>query len=94
LTSAAQALERCYTQFDKYNDTANCAIAKQLTKSGGFLSPEGFYTLTGTFTADTYTLTAKPVAGKSQEDDTQCASLTLDNTGREGASGIDPRQCW
>jgi type IV pilus assembly protein PilE len=65
-----------------------------LSKSGGLPSPEGFYTLTGTFTADTYTLTAKPVAGKSQEDDTQCASLTLDNTGREGATGTDPGKCW
>ena len=57
----------------------------------------GFYSISVTEqSANSYTLTAAPVAGKSQAtDDTACKSLTINSVGTKGvtgSAGVD--ECW
>src|ERR1700759_3658934 len=65
----------------------------------------GYYTLTvgapvaATATAPaSFTATATPVAGKGQDKDSQCASFTVDSTGKQSSlnsSGTDSTStCW
>jgi type IV pilus assembly protein PilE len=64
-------------------------------------SPEGEYNVTMAVCADpcrTYTLTAAPVAGRSQIRDTICVSLSISHLGEKTAldnSGVDSSsRCW
>ena len=42
-----------------------------------------------------YYLTATPVAGTSQANDTQCTSFSVDSTGAQWSTGTyTPQQCW
>jgi type IV pilus assembly protein PilE len=83
----AQALERCYSQTFTY---IGCSVA-----SGS--SPQGFYALTVTTAASSYSITAVPNPGP-QASDTTCASFTLNNAGTQGATnsgGTNTTQaCW
>ena len=87
LMQVAQELERCYTQFSKYNDNS-CSMI-----NGGVVSEtsdQGFYGISasgGNLTESTFTLTATPQ--NEQADDTDCAALTLTHLGREL-----PASCW
>jgi type IV pilus assembly protein PilE len=65
----------------------------------------GYYTLTAAVpdavnqpgVASSYLLTATPVAGTSQANDTACASFTLNQLGVQGVSGTNaatPGTCW
>ena len=87
LMQVAQELERCYTQFSKYNDNS-CSVV-----NGGMVSEtsdQGFYGISasgGNLTESTFTLTATPQ--NEQGDDTDCAALTLTHLGREL-----PDSCW
>lgn len=88
LTSLAQRLERCYTTFSSYNN-ASCSVVADLN-GGPLQSDSRFYTITGVFTADSFTLTAA-AATTPQTSDTPCLTLTLDNTGaRSGTTDT----CW
>jgi type IV pilus assembly protein PilE len=46
----------------------------------------------------TFTVTASPVSGKGQDKDTQCASFTVDSTGKQSSlnsGGTDSTAtCW
>jgi type IV pilus assembly protein PilE len=86
MTLEAQALERCYSQNFSY--TTGCSVV-----AGTTTSPQGYYTLTVSFTASGYSISAAPNPGP-QESDTQCASFTLDNTGTQGASPGSAQTCW
>jgi type IV pilus assembly protein PilE len=86
LLGLANALERYHTQNDTYEDAAD-ADDKPIASLYPAYSPSdggaggAFYTLTATALSDTgYTLTATPVAGKTQEDD---GALQYDNRGRK-----------
>jgi type IV pilus assembly protein PilE len=62
-------------------------------------SSGGYYTIAATATSATgYTLTATPVAGKSQASDTSCPSMTLVQTGGNTTyfdqSGMTTSTCW
>jgi len=83
LLTAAQALERCYTQNNSYADCAFPAV-----------SPDGFYAIAATVqTVTAFTLTATPQG--RQADDTGCAVLSLTHTGVQGATGTEPvERCW
>jgi len=80
LTDAAQVTERCRTNTNTYT---NCFTTTN--------SSEGFYQISTSATANTYTLTAAIISGKSQANDTKCASFTLAHTGARGATSSD---CW
>ena len=87
LMQVAQDLERCFTQFSKYNDNS-CVVV-----TGGTVnetSDQRFYVISasgGNLTESTFTLTATPQ--NEQADDTDCTALTLTHLGVE-----NPGSCW
>ena len=90
LMQVAQELERCYTQFSKYNDD-DCSVFA----SGTLISDQGFYVISasgGDLTESTFTLTATPQ--NEQADDTDCKKLTLTHLGVQSATGPDKESCW
>ena len=92
LMQVAQELERCYTQFSKYNDNS-CRVVNSGVVSE--TSDQGFYGISasgGNLTESTFTLTATPQ--NEQADDTDCTALTLTHLGEESATGGDPGSCW
>lgn len=96
LNTTAQRLQRCFTTTNSYTPAAGrCSVVDELAES--ITSSEGFYTITGVLAATTFTLTAVPVAGKSQEKDDRCTSFSLTNSGKATAlmSGTDNSdECW
>ena len=85
LMQVAQELERCYTQFSKYNDNS-CSVV-----NGGVVSEtshQGFYVVTASkLDESAFTLTATPQ--NEQSDDTDCGDLILTHLGEE-----KPEDCW
>ncbi|HET6724953.1 MAG TPA: type IV pilin protein [Gammaproteobacteria bacterium] len=86
LQRAAQAFERCYAQYHSYKDS-NCPSFPQTT-------PNGYYSVTATVATVTFAITATPVSGGPQSDDSDCTSFTLDSTGAQGATGSSSSECW
>lgn len=85
LMTAAHTLERCYTEYNAYNNAACPALSAT--------SSEGYYSIAATtLTANSFTLTATPIAG-SVVNDTDCTAFTLNNTGAR-ASTPAGSQCW
>jgi len=82
LLSMGQSLERCYTQNFTYLNCPNVTPTPnpQTTQNG-------YYTLAATANTNTYALTA--TAQGVQTKDTDCPSLSLDNTGAK-----TPTSCW
>ena len=92
LMQVAQELERCYTQFSKYNDNS-CSVVSSSTVNE--TSDQGFYVISasgGALTESNFTLTATPQ--NKQADDSDCKKLTLTHLGEESATGDDPDSCW
>ncbi len=88
LTETAQMLERCQTQFGRYNDPA-CPVA------ASFTSTDGYYTITVTADAAQYSLRA--AARGAQVSDAGCAAMTLDSLGVRAAldgDGAAASACW
>jgi len=85
LMQVAQELERCYTQFSKYNDNS-CSVV-----NGGVVSEtsdQGFYVVTANkLDESAFTLTATPQ--NEQADDTDCGELKLTHLGNQL-----PPDCW
>lgn len=94
INDVAQRLQRCFTLYNDYTHS-NCTVHGQLTGGNKITSDEGFYELSLTaVSATTYTLTASPVAGRTQAKDSKCKSFTMTHTGAQGATGDDTTQCW
>ena len=85
LMQVAQELERCYTQFSKYNDNS-CSVV-----NGGVVSEtsdQRFYVVTANkLDESAFTLTATPQ--NEQADDTDCGELKLTHLGIQL-----PPDCW
>jgi len=85
LQAVAQQMERCRTQ--------NFTFAGCATAAGDTLSESGYYNIATTAgttpDATTFELTATPVAGSSQANDTDCSAMTID----EGRN-LQPAACW
>ncbi|TXH06076.1 MAG: type IV pilin protein [Nevskiaceae bacterium] len=79
LMQDAQILERCYTQYFAYN-SANCPTLSTT-------SPLGYYKISLTATASTYTLSATPVSGGAQASDSACTAFSINNTGGRCSTG-------
>jgi type IV pilus assembly protein PilE len=90
MTIDAQALERCYTQGFTY---VGCAQVSASAASG-----QGYYTVSVTMTANSYSITAVPVSPGPQTSDTPCQTFGLNNAGTQSAldgSGTSNTQtCW
>lgn len=91
LLEAAQQLERCFTRFNRYDDS-RCAVDDALEKDERF-SPEGWYLISNTDRgASKFKLEAVPQ--DAQASDTRCATLTLTHRGERSATGTTPDDCW
>ena len=90
LTKIAAELERCYTQFSRY-DNAGCSFGfvsngalrnvNPAALVAGIPSEEGDYTLNLAGTSQTYTLTAIATAAGRQANDDTCETFTLSHVG-------------
>ena len=88
LSRISTSLEKCRSLYSSYN-SANCNVAFPVA------SDDGFYSITATvLTATTFTLTATPVAGRPQANDTLCTSFTVTNTGIEDGTPAGANECW
>jgi type IV pilus assembly protein PilE len=87
LTTVAGSLEKCKALYGTYNN-ANCNVTFPVA------SDNAMYSVTSALAATTFTLTATPVAGKRQVNDSDCTTFTLTNTGLKGATGADTSVCW
>jgi len=87
LMQVAQDLERCYTQYSKYDDNS-CSVISSGTVDQ--TSDQEFYVISASvLTESTFTLTAAP-----QDEDTDCDELTLTHLGVQSATGPDKDSCW
>lgn len=95
LQQIALAEERYYSTHGAYTSTlGNLDLPASLADGD---TEEQYYNLAVVVSgasSDTFLLTATPVAGKSQENDAACTTLTLDQTGSRGATGSDTDKCW
>ncbi|MGH8160264.1 MAG: type IV pilin protein [Rhodanobacter sp.] len=85
LSEYANYMERYYTTNMSYADAGNPGLDCEGTAQTG-----KYYTWTppGNLTASTYTISAAP---KDTQPDTECGTLTLDQTGTRGANAAG---CW
>ncbi|MDH5355053.1 MAG: prepilin-type N-terminal cleavage/methylation domain-containing protein [Gammaproteobacteria bacterium] len=88
LTRVASSLEKCKSLYSNYN-SGNCNV----TAASMPPTDDGYYTITGVINAADFTLTATPVAGLPQSNDTECTSLTLTHTGIKGGTPA-VNECW
>jgi len=88
LLNTAQQLERCFSEFNAYNN-ANCP-----TFVNPALTENGRYAISfSAVAATTYTLQAVPQGG--QTGDTRCGTLTLNQAGAKTESGTGTlAECW
>ncbi len=103
LNEVAQRMQRCYTSISTYAPTTSgrCVIYDTITGSAGFVSENGFYVVkredAAHITANTFILTATPVATKRQSKDKTCAKLTLDQRGvrtaKDSSNNLTDK-CW
>jgi type IV pilus assembly protein PilE len=82
LLEGAQVLERCFTRFNAYN-AVGCP-----NPAGA--SGDGYYTLTVTRTANTYTLSAAPQGDQANDN---CGTYTLDHLGNKTPVPSGDK-CW
>jgi len=103
LAQAAQFMERNYTQAGAYNlDAASgtnplgalAALPASISQAPLSGNPNYLITLSAV-AAQSYTLSATPV-GSPGFTDAECGTLTLDNTGLQGATGgtLTAPDCW
>lgn len=87
LMEAAGQMERCYTVTSDYT-SASCP-------DDPMASEEGFYTISVSASAASYTLTATP-DGAPQNQDSECAEFTVTQTGQRAAedSSGNASACW
>ena len=102
LTKIAAQLERCYTQFGRYdNPTPVCTFGfvsdgaienvSHVDLGGGIVSEEGDYRVTiaavaGSTAAQSYQLTATATADGSQANDANCVTFTLTHLGQKNST--------
>jgi type IV pilus assembly protein PilE len=89
LTATAGSLEKCKSLFGAY-DAAACNVGNPVISDTNYYSIDTNTSRTATM----FTLTATPVAGEPQVNDSDCTSITLTNTGIKGGTGADATACW
>src|SRR5581483_1309960 len=98
LTTWAQALERCYSQYYYYYNASPSSTQPDCpappNSGASVTSPNGYYSITAARTQNSYSLLATPISGKPSAADTACTTLALDNNGVKTASGSAPATCW
>ena len=89
LSATATSLEKCRSLYGAY-DSDNCNVADDVSSDSDYYEID----TTDDISATSFTLTAIPVTGQPQVNDSDCTSLTLSNTGIKGGSGADSTACW
>lgn len=90
LLNTAQALERCYTRFNAYNNAA-CAVTFPINSETAVYSMP---VANQTIAAATFTIQAVP-QGVQATRDTRCGTLSLTHTGVRGVTGTGTvADCW
>lgn len=87
LFAISERLESCYGETRRFN-SVGCTPGLPMD------STEGHYALTGTVTADTYSLVATPLGNQLSRDGERCATMGLDHLGRRSATGTLGDGCW
>ena len=88
LAQVAGSLEKCRSLYGSYNH-ASCSVALPMA------TESNYYSIDATAIANTsFTLTASPVGGGPQTNDTDCTTITLTNTGIKAGTGADSTECW
>ncbi|MFP5506704.1 MAG: type IV pilin protein [Gammaproteobacteria bacterium] len=90
LMDTAQRLERCYTEYNAYNN-ANCNVLDDLP----FTTENGRYTISAVLAPSTFTLTATRAGSQTGD---RCGNFTLTHTGAKNITGADAgltvADCW
>lgn len=102
LLDATQREERFFTQYNTYTTVAvapgSCSGQACGLNYQANTSPGGFYSITAaagsTGIGSSFVLTATPVAGTSQANDSACTTFTISNANQKGATGTDANNCW
>ncbi len=89
LLTMASTLRKCKALYGTYND-ANCSIKDGVPKN----SEKEYYSAKATLTKTTFDIMATPIAGKAQENDADCTSFSIDELGKQTATGTDSDHCW
>ena len=89
LTTAAQRLERFYTENSRY-DTAT--VGTETTDTISPKTENEYYVVTlAAGTRTTYLLTAKPQGAQAAD---ACGNFTLSQEGVRGVTGLSVAECW
>lgn len=88
LEQTASALEKCYTRYMRYDDTANCPTANQLDGGATVDTPQAYYQISAPTLNGTQFTVRADVQG-AQASDTSCTWLQMDQTGNR-----TPAACW
>lgn len=88
LQAVSTQLEKCRSLYGSYN-SGNCSVSLPITTESGYYEID-----TSAIAATTFTLEAAPKTGTPVANDSECATLSLDNRGTESASGTTPGDCW
>jgi len=105
LLAAQAGMERYYAENNTYasatlgagNSTTDILSAgASCTAENTAPSHDNYYCISfGAQTASVYTLTATPIAGKSQASDTECTALSITSTGVKSSTGTGTTaNCW
>lgn len=84
LYQTSQELQRCMSQFGGYTSSLGCSVDDNLPK----MTENDFYQITANINQNSYTITATPQ--NSQQNDSECPSLTINNFGERGGND----GCW
>lgn len=93
LSEVAGEQERFFTENNRYATTMTEMGYTAATE----LSENGFYGVSVTASGGTtFTLTAAPIAGEPQENDTKCGSFTINSAGSKGVvnASLPAEKCW
>lgn len=101
LLELANFMERHATEANCYTDPGTDGLCDTADDSAPALpftatprTGTAYYTLAiAAIDAVSYTLTATPIVGTSQEND-DCGSLSLTNTGIKSSTGLTAADCW
>ncbi len=82
LLATAQTLERCFTRFNAY-DSLSCPALPTA-------SDDGYYSITVTRTATTYSISAAPQGDQASD---ACGTYGIDHLGNKSPPP-GPKRCW
>lgn len=97
LTDLANRLERNYLSANTYTvdmTQLGYLAATNVTIEGGMFKLKVDAATAGCPIASCFVVTATPVAGTAQANDSRCTSLSLASNGIKSATGSDPGSCW